>query len=86
VRRGPKGTDEGGTGELTKGERNSGTKTARRRRSGRPARTRGRGEREGGDGVLERAREGGPLIGNATRVGDGPWVAPHGGEAWGVWG
>jgi hypothetical protein len=45
--------------------------------------------------VLGRAREGGregkekgvvmgcPIIGDAAGVGDGPWAAPHGDEAWG---
>jgi hypothetical protein len=45
VRRSPKGTDGGGTRELTEGERNSGAKMAQRRWSDRPAQTRGRGER-----------------------------------------
>jgi hypothetical protein len=39
-----------------------------------------RGERKGsgGDGV--------PFIGNAVGVGDGPWVVPHSGKAWGAGG
>jgi hypothetical protein len=62
VRRGPKGADEGGTGELTKGERNDGAATRRWRDSGDPI---GRHiyeaeeRREGGDGVLRRSRKGG---------------------------
>jgi hypothetical protein len=62
VRRGPKGADEGGTVELTKGERNDGAATRRRRDSGDPI---GRHiheaeeRREGGDGVLRRSRKGG---------------------------
>jgi hypothetical protein len=92
VRRGPKGVDKGGTGDLTKGERNCGAKTARWRWSGRPARTRGRGERGRGDGVLGHAHEGGregkergsptvmrhPLISGRGRVVDSPRVATSG--------
>jgi hypothetical protein len=61
VRRGPKGVDEGGHGELTKGGRNGGAKTMRRRwRSDRAGvNTRSRREQKEGDGVLGCTHEGG---------------------------
>jgi hypothetical protein len=62
VRCGPKGADEGGTGELNKGERNGGTTVQRRHDGGDPVGRRGREAEErgdGGDGVLRCAREGG---------------------------
>jgi hypothetical protein len=62
LRRGPKWADEGGTGELTEGERNGGATVQTRRggggsvgRCGHEAEERG----EWGDEVLERACEGG---------------------------
>jgi hypothetical protein len=62
VRCGPKGADEGGTGELTeRGEKQrcGGAKKAQWRRSDRAgADTRPRREGREGDGVLGRAREG----------------------------
>jgi hypothetical protein len=92
VRRGPKGVDEGGHGELTKGGRNGGAKTTRRRwqsdRAG--VNTRSRREQKEGDGVLGCTHEGGregkergcggdgvPFIGDAAGVGDADERAQH---------
>jgi hypothetical protein len=70
VKRGPKGAGEGGTGELTEGERNGGAKTVRRRRSRRPgADTRPRREGEGVtgcSGALMREDERGEKGGRGT--------------------
>jgi hypothetical protein len=61
VRRGPKGADEGGTGELTKRERNGDAVTRRRHGGGGPIDRRGHEAEERGRGgeVLGRAHEGG---------------------------
>jgi hypothetical protein len=63
VRCGPKGADEGGTGELTERGENGGVAARKRRGGAGPvgrARTQGHGERGGRViGVLGRAREGG---------------------------
>jgi hypothetical protein len=62
VRRGLKGVDERGTGDLTERERNSGTTARRQCGGGGPVSRRGHEAEErgdGGDGVLERAHEGG---------------------------
>jgi hypothetical protein len=88
VKRGPKGAGEGGTGELTEGERNGGAKTVRRRRSRRPGTdTRPRREGEGVTGCSARAHEGGREGKERGQghvgVGDGPQAVPHGGEGWG---
>jgi hypothetical protein len=90
------GAHRGGRGKPWRGS----TKTARRRLSVRPARTRGRGKRGRGDGVRgcalaredERGKKGGcdgdgaPFIGDVVGLGDRPRVAPRDGEAWGAWG
>jgi hypothetical protein len=95
VRCSPKGSDEGGTRELTEGERNGGAKTARRRRSSLTgADTRLRRMRKGVTGCSSTlAREDGserkggddwaPFIGDAVGVGDGRRAVPRDGEEWG---
>jgi hypothetical protein len=62
VRRGVKGVDERGTGDLTERERNNGMTARRQCGGGGPVRRRGHEAEErgdGGDGVLECAHEGG---------------------------
>jgi hypothetical protein len=96
VRHGPKGANEGHMGELTEPERNGGTLAVVQSSS---ADTRPRREGKGVTGCSgaltredDRGRKGGggdeaPFIGDAAEVGDGPWVPPRGGKAWGrAWG
>jgi hypothetical protein len=90
-----------GTGEVRHSPKGGGEMAVQRRRGGLVGRARpqGRGERGGSvrgcSGALaredERGKKGGsgagvPFIGNAVGVGDGPWVVPHSGKAWGAGG
>jgi hypothetical protein len=92
VRRGPKGANEGGTGELNEGERNGGAAAQRRRGSGdgggpvRRAQTQGRREKGrrvmGCSGVLASEDESGKKGGGG---GEAPFIADVAGVGDGPW-